>query len=134
MKKIVLDTSAYSVLLRGHEKLLILLEAAEIIYFPAVVMAELFAGFKGGAHERRNREILKEFLSRPSVVVLDVTCETAEIFAVVFTLLKAKGTPIPLHDVWIAAHAIEQGAVVATADHHFKKIEGLRLWLPEPVV
>jgi tRNA(fMet)-specific endonuclease VapC len=131
MKKIVLDTSAYSILLRGNEELLALLEAAETIYFPAVVMAELFAGFKGGVHERRNKEILEEFLSRPPIVVLDVTRETAEVFAEIFSLLKAKGTPLPLHDVWIGAHAIEQGAVVATADYHFKKIDGLRLWLPE---
>lgn len=130
MKKILLDTSAYSILLRGNKELPLRLEAAETVYLPVVVLAELYAGFKAGTRERYNKEILEEFIKRPSVVVLDITRETAEIFSGIFVSLKAKGTPLPLHDVWIAAHAFEQGAVVATADGHFKKIDGLRLWLP----
>jgi len=31
-------------------------------------------------------------------------------------------------DVWIAAHAIETGSVLATFDSRFNKISGLRLW------
>ena len=33
-----------------------------------------------------------------------------------------------LNDVWIAAHAIETGSVLATFDAHFQKIAGLRIW------
>jgi tRNA(fMet)-specific endonuclease VapC len=131
MKKILFDTSAYSILLRGNTELLKVLEAAETVYVPAVVLAELLAGFKGGSREQRNKKILEEFIARPPVAVLDVTRETAEIFAGIFISLKAKGTPLPIHDVWIGAHAFEQGAVVVTADEHFKKIDGLRLWLTE---
>jgi len=35
---------------------------------------------------------------------------------------------VTLNDVWIAAHAIETGSVLATFDAHFEKIAGLRLW------
>jgi len=38
------------------------------------------------------------------------------------------GKPLPINDVWIAAHALETGAVVVTYDAHFKSIPGLRLW------
>jgi tRNA(fMet)-specific endonuclease VapC len=131
MKKMLLDTSAYSCLLRGSKEVLGVLEAAETVYMPTVVLAELFAGFKGGSRERHNKAMLDEFLARPRVTVLDVTRETAEVFAGIFAALKAKGMPLPLHDVWIGAHAVEQGAVVVTNDDHFKKIDGLRLWLPE---
>jgi tRNA(fMet)-specific endonuclease VapC len=41
--------------------------------------------------------------------------------------LKRAGTALPLNDVWIAAHALETGAVLATFDAHFHKIPGLRL-------
>ena len=49
-------------------------------------------------------------------------------YAEIFTSLKAAGTPLPINDVWIAAHALETGSVVVTYDTHFKSIPGLRLW------
>jgi tRNA(fMet)-specific endonuclease VapC len=32
------------------------------------------------------------------------------------------GTPIPTHDVWIAATAMEYGLSVVTTDDHYQKI------------
>ncbi len=52
------------------------------------------------------------------------------IFAEVKHALKRAGTPLPLNDVWIAAQALETGAVVATFDAHFASISGLRRWPP----
>jgi tRNA(fMet)-specific endonuclease VapC len=42
--------------------------------------------------------------------------------------LKKAGRPIPLNDVWIAAHALETGSVLVTYDAHFAAVPGLRLW------
>ena len=42
--------------------------------------------------------------------------------------LQSNGTPIPLNDVWIAAQAIQTGAVLATYDRHFEDVAGVRLW------
>jgi len=42
--------------------------------------------------------------------------------------LRKLGTPIPINDVWIAAHALETGSVLVTYDDHFSRIPGLRLW------
>ena len=62
------------------------------------------------------------------MLTLDVTRATAEVFGVVKNQLKQAGTPIPINDVWIAAHAIETGSWLVTFDRHFTLIPGVLLW------
>jgi len=50
------------------------------------------------------------------------------VFGYVKSLLKKAGTPVPINDVWIAAHALESGSVIITYGAHFKTVSGLRLW------
>jgi tRNA(fMet)-specific endonuclease VapC len=128
MKKIILDTNAYSAFLNGEEKILNILSGADTVYMSIIVIGELLAGFKGGSKEAKNRDILHKFFDKPTVLILDATMETSEIFALIKTTLKKSGTPIPINDVWIAAHAMETGSVLITYDGHFKNIPGLRLW------
>lgn len=128
MKKILLDTNAYSNLLRGDEIILDVIAETDIIYMSVIVLAELFTGFKGGKKESWNREILDKFLKKATVSVLDVSRETAEIFSEIKNNLKKSGNPIPINDLWIASHVIETGSVLITDDEHFRKIPGLRLW------
>jgi tRNA(fMet)-specific endonuclease VapC len=128
MKKILLDTNAYSRLRCGSEEVLEALSHADLVYLSVFVLGELYAGFKAGSKEAANRELLERFLSRPTVRILPATRETAEVFAEIKHSLKRAGTPVPLNDVWIAAHAIETGSVLATFDAHFTQIAGLRLW------
>jgi tRNA(fMet)-specific endonuclease VapC len=92
------------------------------------VLGELFAGFRAGTRELRNKRILQQFLDKPSVRVLEAGRETAEVFGLVKDALKKSGKPIPTNDVWIAAHALEAGAVLVTFDRHFAVVPGLRLW------
>lgn len=56
-----------------------------------------------------------------------VSLETADIFAIIKHTFKKWSNPVPLNEVWIAAHAVETGSVLVTYDHHCKKIPGLRL-------
>ncbi len=128
MKKILLDTSAYSRLRQGSEEVLDVLSHADLVHMSVFVLGELYAGFKGGSKEAANRELFERFLKRPTVRVLAATKETAEVFAEIKNTLKRAGTPLPLNDVWIAAHAVETGSVVVTFDSHFRQIPGLRLW------
>ncbi|MCK5914654.1 MAG: PIN domain-containing protein, partial [Deltaproteobacteria bacterium] len=53
---------------------------------------------------------------------------TAEIFGDLKEKLKKNGSPIPINDVWIAAHALETSSVLITYDAHFQNITGLRRW------
>jgi tRNA(fMet)-specific endonuclease VapC len=117
--------------MRGDERVLELLGAADVVFLSVVVMGELYAGFKRGQREYDNRRLLSEFISRATVKVLFVTGQTAEVFGDVKDSLKKKGTPIPINDVWIAAHAIENGATLVTFDHHFNRVMGLGLLLLE---
>ena len=128
MKKIVLDTNAYTRLLTGDNDALEAVSSAETVYMSVFVLGELYAGFAGGARERENKDTLQRFLMKSTVKILNATSETAEVFGLVkFNLMKS-GKPLPINDAWIAAHALETGAVVVTYDAHFKSIPGLRLW------
>jgi len=124
----MLDTNAYTALLTGDEDVLDALASADFVFVSAVVLGELFAGFRGGIRERENRDRLDEFLRRPPVRTLDVARGTAEVFGQIKHQLQVGGTPIPLNDVWIAAHAIENGSWLVTFDRHFTHVQGLLLW------
>lgn len=128
MKKVILDTNAYTQLLAGEEDVLDAISAAETVYMSIFVLGELYAGFIGGTREPENKETLHRFLLKPSVKILNATSETAEVFGLLKSNLQKAGIPLPINDVWIAAHAIETGSVVITHDAHFERIAGLRLW------
>ncbi len=38
---------------------------------------------------------------------------------------RAKGRRIPTNDLWIAAHAMETGADLVSAAHHFEHVDGI---------
>lgn len=128
MKKVLLDTNAYTRLLRGDRAILETLGRADTVFMSVFVLGELYAGFKGGDRESANRSQLEDFLRRPTVRVLTATQETADIFGAIKHRLRAAGTPIPITDVWIAAHATESGSFLMTYDAHFSNIPGLLLW------
>lgn len=122
MRRVLLDTSAYSLLMRGHKDVAALLDASDEVYLPVVVIGELLAGFKKGNAEQRNKEILENFLSVPRVATLPHDEETAERYAVILDFLRRQGTPIPTNDLWIAACAMQHGHVLISADRHFLKL------------
>jgi tRNA(fMet)-specific endonuclease VapC len=128
MKKILIDTSAYSHLLQGNTDVLDALARADLVYASIFVLGELYAGFRGGSKESANKNLLERFLSRPTVRILGATRETAEVFGDIKHALRQAGTPLPINDVWIAAHAIETGSILVTFDSHFNSVSGLRLW------
>lgn len=128
MKKIIIDTNAYTRFLTGDEDVLDVIAAAETTYLSIFVLGELYAGFAGGTKESKNKEALRQFLLKPTVKILNATSETAEVFGFVKSNLRMAGTPVPINDVWIAAHGIETGSTIITYDTHFKKIAGVRLW------
>ena len=128
MKKVLLDTNAYAALLRGDDKVLSAIGKADTLYMSAIVLGELFAGFRGGNRFAENRKILERFLDCPHVALLSAGMETADVFGVIKQKLKEQGSPIPINDVWIAAHAMETGAVLLTYDKYFEQVAGLRLW------
>ena len=128
MKKILLDTNAYSRLLLGERHVLDATASADIVFMSVFVLGELHAGFQGGRKKKENLEILHRFLSKPPVKILHTSDETAHVFGELKSILKKNGAPVPINDVWIAAHAIETGSRIVTFDRHFSTIKGVRLW------
>lgn len=128
MKQIVLDTNAYTGLLTGNEQILSVVASAEVIFMSIFVLGELYAGFLGGSKYRQNQDLLRRFLMKPSVKILNATAETAEVFGSLKNMLRKAGTPLPINDVWIASHGIETGSVIVTLDQHFQNIAGIRIW------
>jgi tRNA(fMet)-specific endonuclease VapC len=119
---VLLDTSAYSALQRGHQHILDVLRRSETVAVSAVVLGELYSGFRAGNCWAENTAQLAQFLSKPSVRVLNVTEETALRYAEVDAYLRKKGRHIPRNDVWIAAVALEHGLQLLTLDVHFREI------------
>lgn len=128
MKRILLDTNAYSHLLAGDEQVLSHLVESDVVYMSIFVLGELYAGFKGGSKEQENTQLLKRFIQKPTVEILESTEETSKVFGQVKSDLKKAGTPLPINDVWIAAHALESCSTLITYDIHFRGITDLRLW------
>lgn len=125
MGMILLDTNAYSQLKRGHAGIAAVVRKATKVLLSAVAAGELLYGFRRGSRFERNWKDLESFLESPFVALVPVTLETADRFARIATALRAKGTPIPTNDIWIAAHAMETGATLVSDDRHFGEIDGL---------
>lgn len=123
--KILLDTTAYSELKRGHAAVADIVRRSGRILFSAIVAGELLHGFRSGTRYEQNRRDLEIFLERRHVSLLPVTLTTAERFGRIAASLRRRGTPIPTNDIWIAAHALEGGAELLTFDRHFEQVEGL---------
>jgi tRNA(fMet)-specific endonuclease VapC len=120
--RLLLDTSAYSAFMRGHEEIRAAVRTNEELFLNSIIIGELAAGFIKGNRRKKNEDELRRFLASPRVGLLDVTEDTAERYAVILNALWQAGTPIPTNDIWIAASAMEYGLRVLTTDDHYQKI------------
>jgi len=126
--KLLIDTNAVSRFFAGDREVLQALSHADTVYFSVFVLGELLSGFHGGTKAKANLELLRQFMEKPTVRMLSADAETAEYFARVKTQLDEIGRPIPINDVWIAAHALQSASILLTFDNHFNHIIGLRLY------
>ena len=129
--RILLDSNTYSQLLRGHAQVADLVRTAEEVLLSAVVVGELLYGFRRGTRFGENLAELRSFLDSPYTRFVPVGPVTADRYARVATQLRAKGRPIPANDVWIAAHTMETGADLVSADAHFGHVDGIA-WVRVP--
>jgi predicted nucleic acid-binding protein len=125
---LVLDTNAYSGLMRGDARFTNPVRAADRLILPAIVLGELLYGFRLGNRNRENREQLDQFLKSAFVDFRPVNRAVCERYALLMQQLRKKGRPIPSNDVWIAAHTLAEGAELLTKDEHFSEIDGLSLY------
>ncbi len=124
----LLDTNAYTALIAGDGRIADVLRAADAVLLSPIVIGELYDGFLGGTRNARNREILEGFRQKPRTVMVPILDETAEWFTEIKRMLRRKGKPIPINDVWIAASCLEHGARLISLDGHFGFVDGLLRW------
>ena len=123
--RILLDTNAYSSLMRGTRELILQVHASKRVFLSTIVVGELLYGFFYGSRREDNLSRLNEFLQDRRVTVLPVSFTTAELFGRISAGLRRNGALIPSNDIWIAAQAMETGASLLSYDPHFGRVEGL---------
>jgi predicted nucleic acid-binding protein len=125
--RLVLDTTTYSHLRRGHSTVLDLIAHADVIIVPVTVLGELEGAFHVGSRSSENRRALSSFLSEPTVTTAHTTPSVARRYGQIYAQLRRDGQPIPTNDMWIAAAAVDTGGCLLTFDRHFDHVEGLDL-------
>jgi len=125
--RLALDTNRYVDFCRGQPEVVEPLRQAERIFLPFVVLAELRAGFFCGQRVRQNEQTLVRFLNSPRVRVLYPDDQTTHHYARLYRQLREQGTPIPAHDLWIAALVIQHDLMLLTRDRHFDSLPQLPL-------
>ena len=123
--RILLDSTAYSQLGRGHPAVADIVRRSQEVVLSAVVVGELLYRYRHGAQTARNIRELDSFLANPYVTFAPVSRITADRYARIAAAQRAKGQPLPTNDMWIAAHAMETGTELVTSDGHFEHIDGL---------
>jgi tRNA(fMet)-specific endonuclease VapC len=122
---LALDTNRYADLCRGSARAVEIVEAADAIWLPFVVVGELRAGFAAGSQGSRNEAVLRRFLLKPGVGILYADEQTTYHYASVYRLLRKQGTPIPTNDMWIAALVLQHSLSLYDRDRHFDALPQL---------
>jgi len=85
---------------------------------------------KGAERSTRKDKVLRNLdqLVRQIPILYKTSSVICEHYAVQFTRLKVKGTPIGANDLWIACHALADNSVLVTHNtKEFKRILGLQV-------
>ncbi len=133
MSRLLLDTSAYSAIRRGDERLRQPISEAQEICLSPIVLGELRAGFRKGGKAAENEALLQEFLATPRCQVPAIDEETAHRYAAIHDYLRRQGTPVSPNDLWIAASAAQHGLRVVTLNGDFDRIPQVLVTKFEPL-
>jgi len=101
------------------------------IYTSTIVAGELHYG-----SNKKNSPLLRQRIHDLLAVipVLSLEHDCALVYGKMRALLDSKGTPIGLHDLWIAAHAMTAGMILVTHNtREFSRVQGLAIedWLQD---
>ena len=89
--RVLLDSNAYSRLMRGDDQTAAVVRDATEILMSAVVIGELLYGFRNGSRFDRNATDLRSFLDNPYVTFVPVGPVTADRYSRIAAGLRAQG-------------------------------------------
>lgn len=122
--EIILDTNALSAWLDGDPCFKPMLKDIEKLYLSPIVLGEYRFGIAASRYRVQYENVLTELLRDIEVLPLDD--RVAKNYADIRRELKKNGTPIPWHDIWIAAQARNFSLPVLSNDKHFDLVPLLR--------
>ena len=119
----ILDTNALSAWLDGDPAIEVRLSAASHVALSVIAMGE----YRFGVLFSRNRNEYEQQIAivEKDLGVIGTDAETAWHYADIRKELKEAGTPIPWHDLWIAAQALQYGMPILSRDTHFDYVHGI---------
>ena len=120
----ILDTNALSAIADGEASAVEIVERAERLAVPVIVLGEYRLGIAQSRQRATYQNWLLEWIS--AVEVLDIDEETTHSYATIGLELKKKGKPIPVNDLWIAAACRQYSLPLLSRDRHFDLVSGLR--------
>ena len=123
--RLALDTNRYTDLCRGDRAVVEVIEFADEVWLPFIVLGELRAGFAVGTQGPRNEAVLRRFQLKAGVAVLYADEQTTHHYATVYRQLRKQGTPIPTNDMWIAALVLQHSLTLYDRDAHFDSLPQL---------
>ena len=123
--RFALDTNIVSAWLKGETPIADLIDGAESVFLPIIVVGELYYGAAFSSQVAKNTTDIKRITSRYPVLSLDE--DTTMVYGSIKTGLRKKGKPIPENDIWIAAIVIQNDLTLVSRDGHFKEIDELSL-------
>ena len=132
--RVVIDTDILIDLLRNVEEVVDFIAGMErkqcLLSTTIINVFELYHGAYKSKKRVENLASTKRLLQR--LIVLKMGLISAENAGRIYAELEAKGQPIGLRDVMIAAIALTRGYALATRNvEHLQKIQGLTL-IPAP--
>jgi len=117
---LILDTNALSAYADEQMSVFEALSTAKELALPVVVIGEYRYGIALSRRRDWYQKWLDEFVRDCRVLNIDEA--TTQHYADIRVELKRSGTPIPVHDVWIAALSRQHGLPVLSRDRHFDSV------------
>jgi len=121
---VILDTNGLSALADGDKGLKPLLQRADQIAIPVIVLGEYKYGIRQSQNQKQYERWLAEVIAGCRVLAVDE--ETTNQYAEVREELKRRGKPIPGNDLWIAALVRQHGLPLLSRDQHFDSVPGIK--------
>src|ERR1041385_6968241 len=122
---LLIDTNAANAAIRQTPEGVVMLEAADSVYTPWIVVGELCYGAHYAANAEAQLARVDTFVASSQVVYPDL--ETTQVYGRIKAELRRNGRMIPENDLWIAALALEHNLPIATRDSHFDNIDALTI-------
>jgi predicted nucleic acid-binding protein len=119
--ELVVDTNALSAWLDGDPAIERPLSFASGLLLSPVALGEYRFGLQASRECTTYESKLQELEQRFKVLAVDRA--TATFYASIRRYLKTNGTPIPWHDVWIAAQAKQHDVRILSNDAHFDYVD-----------